>query len=90
MPVHAADEVGAQNVWRGPGQLAEQVYLDLSGMGAGCLQEIDACPKLHTLIARNNNMLHLRDLSCCPELWRLDVINNQVRGSPHHHRVDEL
>ena len=59
----------------------EQVdYLNLSGMGLSSLNHIEACPKLRTLVARQNRLNYLSDLTCCPELWHVDLISNNVSG----------
>jgi len=49
-------------------------------MVPGDVGGLACCPKLHTIILRENNIEFLRNLDRCAHLWNVDLTGNRVRG----------
>ena len=42
------------------------------------IERLQACSKLQTLILRGNCIRCVENLMSCPQLWNIDLSNNQV------------
>ncbi|KAK3591251.1 hypothetical protein CHS0354_010617 [Potamilus streckersoni] len=62
----------------GPLQAVE--YLDLSNLGIGSIEKLNLCSKLCCLILRGNSLYEVFNLEVCPNLWRLDLSNNEIKS----------
>ncbi|KAK2178310.1 hypothetical protein NP493_548g01020 [Ridgeia piscesae] len=45
-----------------------------------CIEKLGACHKLTVLNLRENYIDYINNLECCPQLWKIDLANNQVRN----------
>lgn len=43
------------------------------------IEKLSNCPKLQTLILRGNRIYEVSNFECCPQLWNVDLSNNEVR-----------
>jgi len=59
--------------------LGSITLLDLSSCGLKRITGLAACPNIEIVIARDNEIDTLVDLSGCPQLWKLDVSCNELR-----------
>ena len=59
--------------------LGSITLLDLSGCGLKRISGLAACPNIEIVIANDNEIDTLIDLSGCRQLWKLDVSNNELR-----------
>lgn len=47
------------------------------------LKGLREVPKLETAVLRDNGISVLTGLDKCPQLWRIDLANNRVRGESY-------
>ncbi|XP_031561141.1 uncharacterized protein LOC116297119, partial [Actinia tenebrosa] len=54
--------------------------IDLSHLELVSVDRLELCPKLQTLILRQNRIEAVPNLDCCPQLWKIDLANNKLRS----------
>ena len=59
--------------------LSSITFLDLSSCGLKRITGLAACPNIEIVIASNNEIDTLMDLSGCRQLWKLDVSCNELK-----------
>jgi hypothetical protein len=60
--------------------LEEVEQLDLSGCKIDAIEQLDHCPNLRSLIINNNRISVLQNLTCCHQLWAIDLTGNKVKS----------